>query len=59
MDKLKFQAKHLFCCDCNRPFVWTAGEQVFYFGKGLAQPKRCPGCREHRKLTLKAEVPHD
>ncbi len=55
MEKLKFEAKHLFCCDCNRPFVWTAGEQLFYYSKGLAPPKRCPQCRLKRKLTLVKE----
>ncbi|MFC1928644.1 zinc-ribbon domain containing protein [Chloroflexota bacterium] len=54
--KLKFDAKDLVCCECNRPFVWTAGEQVFYWSKGLAPPKRCTACRERRKATLEAEV---
>ncbi len=56
MDELKFEAKHLVCCDCHCPFVWTAGEQLFYYSKGLAQPKRCLACREKRKATLEAEV---
>ena len=58
-NKLNFDAKHIICCECNRPFVWTAGEQVFYYSKGLAQPKRCPSCRERRKATLGAEVRND
>ena len=59
MDKLKFEAKYLICVECHRPFVWTSGEQAFYFGKGLATPKRCQSCRELRKATLQAEVSHD
>ena len=33
------------CTDCRQEFVFTQGEQEFYLGKGLAQPKYCPICR--------------
>jgi CxxC-x17-CxxC domain-containing protein len=34
------------CVDCNRPFVWTAGEQLFYSEKGFSNPpKRCKECK--------------
>jgi hypothetical protein len=37
------------CCDCQQPFVLTAGEQAFYLAKGLTLPKRCPKCRAFKK----------
>ena len=50
-----FKDKVLTCCECGNNFVWTAGEQRFYYSKGLAEPRRCPECRNLRKATL----PHD
>ena len=47
-----FQDKTLVCCDCNQPFTFTAGEQLYYFERGLIQTRRCPDCRERRRLTL-------
>lgn len=29
----------------NKTFVFSAGEQSFYDGKGLSHPKRCKDCR--------------
>ena len=42
----------LICRDCQREFVFSAGEILFYESKGLATPKRCPECRHKRKLTI-------
>ena len=53
--KVKFEAVRLICCDCNRPFIFSAGEQTFFWSKGLSAPKRCPQCRAIRKLTLVRE----
>lgn len=39
----------LACVDCKSEFIWTAGEQRFYEGKGLTQPKRCKECRAAKK----------
>ncbi len=45
-----FADKTLVCRDCNRDFVFTAGEQEFYQLKGLLnEPGRCPECRSLRK----------
>lgn len=54
----KFTDKTLLCIECNRPFIFTAGEQGFYYSKGLALPKRCPQCRLARKLSLQKGVEH-
>jgi CxxC-x17-CxxC domain-containing protein len=41
-----FEDKNLTCRDCNKQFVFSAGEQEFFSAKGLAnEPKRCPNCR--------------
>lgn len=39
------------CCDCSDPFTFTAAEQDFYASKGLAEPRRCKGCRMKRKAA--------
>lgn len=44
------------CVDCGDEFNFEAGEQKFYWQKGLATPKRCPACRRWRKLTIGREV---
>jgi hypothetical protein len=47
-----FQDCILICIDCNSDFIFTSGEQQFFWSKGLAEPKRCPECRKLRKLTI-------
>ncbi|MEE9277751.1 MAG: zinc-ribbon domain containing protein [Dehalococcoidia bacterium] len=47
---MSYQDRELTCRDCNREFVFTAGEQEFYASKGLQNdPVRCPECRNARK----------
>jgi CxxC-x17-CxxC domain-containing protein len=49
---MDFQDKTLNCRDCNKEFVWTAGEQSFYQEKGFQNPPaRCPDCRAARKAN--------
>ena len=49
---MAYQDRTLTCRDCNREFVFTAGEQEFYASKGLQNdPVRCPECRNARKNT--------
>jgi hypothetical protein len=36
------------CADCGTDFLLQAGEQQFYFKRGLAMPKRCSECRQRR-----------
>lgn len=40
------------CCDCSKPFTFTAGEQRYYHSKGLTPPKRCAACRERRRSSI-------
>ena len=60
MEQTEFKAATLICVNCRQAFTFTAGEQRFYWSKGLAMPKRCPECRMKRKLTLgRQEVGRD
>ena len=46
----------LTCRDCGQEFVFTAGEQEFYRGRGLTNdPGRCPDCRRARKAQRGGE----
>ena len=50
---MEFTDRSLTCRECDRSFVWTAGEQQFYQEKGLVNvPARCPECRAVRKARL-------
>jgi hypothetical protein len=55
LRKANFKDRQLVCLDCEAPFVFSKGEQYFFASKGLVEPKRCPECREKRKLTLAPE----
>lgn len=47
---MEFADKTLQCRECNKTFLFTAGEQEFFRQKGLVnQPGRCPECRNRRK----------
>ncbi|MBE5709929.1 MAG: cytochrome C551 [Oscillibacter sp.] len=38
------------CTECGKPFDITVGESKFYLQHGLTLPRRCPSCRNRRKL---------
>jgi len=45
-----YNDKTLTCRDCGASFVFTAGEQEFFAGRGFTnEPGRCPECRSARK----------
>ena len=45
-----YEDKVLVCGECGGNFIFSAGEQEFYFEKGFAnEPKRCKPCRDARK----------
>lgn len=58
-NSLKVENKVLVCVDCGAHFVFSSGEQRYFFSKGLSIPKRCPNCRQKRRETLVPEVSHD
>jgi CxxC-x17-CxxC domain-containing protein len=46
---MEFIDKLLKCCDCGNEFVFTAGEQLFFFDKQFKNdPKRCKLCKAKR-----------
>ena len=39
---MEYRDKNLVCIECHQPFVWTAGEQLFFADKNFKnEPKRC------------------
>jgi CxxC-x17-CxxC domain-containing protein len=43
------------CIDCEKDFVWTSGEQVFFRDKGLQNPpKRCKCCKQAKNERIAA-----
>jgi CxxC-x17-CxxC domain-containing protein len=46
-----FEDKTLQCSDCGAEFIFSAEDQEFFQSKGYTnEPKRCPSCRQARKL---------
>jgi CxxC-x17-CxxC domain-containing protein len=46
---MEFVDRLLKCCDCGSDFVFTAGEQLFFFDKQFKNdPKRCKLCKAKR-----------
>jgi hypothetical protein len=44
--------KLITCIDCGDLFVFEAGEAYFFAMKKFPEPRRCPACRERRRLAL-------
>lgn len=43
----RFEDRSILCIDCSKDFIWTAGEQTFFYDKGLQNPpKRCKPCKQ-------------
>ncbi len=50
-----FQEKAIMCNDCNKEFIWSVGEQVFFRDKGLQNPpKRCKPCKQAKNERIEA-----
>lgn len=46
---MEFTDRLLKCCDCGNDFIFTAGEQLFFFDKQFKNdPKRCKLCKAKR-----------
>lgn len=46
---MSFSDRALVCADCGREFIFTAGEQVFFYDKQFKNdPKRCKPCKGQR-----------
>lgn len=44
--------KVIVCTDCQKPFVFTVGEQEFYLSHKLSEPKRCSDCRRLKRQSF-------
>jgi len=55
---MEFVDRLLKCCDCSNEFVFTAGEQLFFFDKQFKNdPKRCKLCKAKRAGLGRAASP--
>ena len=46
---MEYRDRTLECVECQKPFTWTAGEQLFYADKNFKnEPKRCKDCKRKR-----------
>ena len=46
---MEFTDRLLKCVDCQEEFVFTAGEQIFFYDKQFQNdPKRCKPCKSKR-----------
>jgi len=51
----EFADRPITCIDCNKSFIWTVGEQVFFRDKQLQNPpKRCKECKQAKNERLAA-----
>lgn len=51
----EFEDLTLKCIDCGNDFIWTNGEQHFFYDKGLKNPpKRCKPCKQAKNERLAA-----
>lgn len=54
-EAVEFQDRPILCIDCNKEFIWTVGEQVFFRDKQLQNPpKRCKECKQAKNERLAA-----
>jgi CxxC-x17-CxxC domain-containing protein len=57
---MSFKDKTLQCSDCGKDFTFTAKDQEFFQLKGYTnEPKRCPECRQARKLERQGSGGYD
>jgi CxxC-x17-CxxC domain-containing protein len=57
--EMEFVDRLLKCCDCSNEFVFTAGEQLFFFDKQFKNdPKRCKLCKAKRAGLGRAANPN-
>lgn len=50
---MEFQDRLLKCIDCGTEFIFTAGEQLFFYDKQFKnEPKRCKTCKAKRVASL-------
>lgn len=56
MTEQELVDKVLKCKDCGNEFVWTAGEQEFFYSRGFKnKPARCKDCRKKNREKVETE----
>lgn len=54
-----FTDRNLTCKECGAEFVFTQGEQEFFWTKGFENlPNRCPSCRRIRRDRINNNNPN-
>src|ERR1700678_517868 len=54
---MEFLDRLLTCADCGGQFIFTAGEQLFFFDKQFKNdPKRCKPCKSKRATGVRSEA---
>lgn len=48
----EFKDRETTCSDCGQKFIFTEGEQRFFWSKGMTEPKRCKSCRVIRRRSI-------
>jgi hypothetical protein len=43
------------CTDCRTAFTIDVGEQRFFEARGYSLPKRCPACRQAKRIKHELE----
>jgi len=43
--------RNIKCLDCQKEFLFSEGERIFYETKHLSEPKRCKPCRDARRTA--------
>ncbi|MFW6102408.1 MAG: CxxC-x17-CxxC domain-containing protein [Chloroflexota bacterium] len=52
---MSFEDKTIQCADCGTDFTFSAEEQELFQSRGYTnEPKRCPSCRQARKVERNA-----
>ena len=55
---MEYRDRVLKCVGCGAAFVFSAGEQLFYAGKGFTnEPKRCKACKARRTEQPRSNPP--
>jgi CxxC-x17-CxxC domain-containing protein len=55
VSETNFQDTLIVCIDCEQNFVWSGGEQQFFYDKGLKNPpKRCKACKQAKNERIAA-----
>ena len=51
----EFTDQTINCIDCRSDFIWTSGEQQFFYDKNLKNPpKRCKPCKQAKNERIAA-----